>query len=107
MHKVIASFCVVVFVFIGWKTFNWVWLRPKKLEKILRKQGFNGNSYRLLYGDLKDLAAAKLKAKTSSIGLSDDFLYRAAPTVYTATHRHGTCPLISSLTCCNNFIILT
>lgn len=107
MHKVIASFCVVVFVFIGWKTFNWVWLRPKKLEKILRKQGFNGNSYRLLYGDLKDLAAAKLKAKTSSIGLSDDFLYRAAPTVYTATHRHGTRPLISSLTCCNNFIILT
>ncbi|KAK1397186.1 Secologanin synthase [Heracleum sosnowskyi] len=89
MNKVIASLCVVLFVFTGWRTFNWLWLRPKKLEKILRKQGFNGNSYRILYGDLKDLAAAKFRAKTSSIGLSDDFLYRAAPTVYTAIHNHG------------------
>ncbi|GAY66724.1 hypothetical protein CUMW_251090 [Citrus unshiu] len=29
-----------------WMLLNWVWLKPKKLEKFLRKQGFSGNSYK-------------------------------------------------------------
>ncbi|CAK9325298.1 unnamed protein product [Citrullus colocynthis] len=38
-------------------------LRPKKLEKLLRRQGFAGNTYRILYGDLKDEAAMREQPK--------------------------------------------
>ncbi|RYR15039.1 hypothetical protein Ahy_B04g071771 isoform D [Arachis hypogaea] len=31
----------------GWKLLNWLWLRPKKLETLLREQGFHGNLYTL------------------------------------------------------------
>lgn len=85
----IGSLCVGVVVLTAWRILNWVWFKPKKLEKILRDQGFKGNSYRLLYGDIKQLAAAKKQARFNPINPSDDFLPRAAPTVFTAISQHG------------------
>lgn len=37
-----------------WRVVNWIWFKPKKLEKLLREQGLKGNSYRILYGDTKE-----------------------------------------------------
>lgn len=88
-YKVIGSLVVIAVVVIGWRILNWVWLRPKKLEKILRNQGFKGSSYRLLYGDLKQVAAARKQARSKPINLHDDFLLRATPTSYTAISQHG------------------
>ncbi|KAK1404868.1 Secologanin synthase [Heracleum sosnowskyi] len=88
-YKVIGSLCVIAVVVLGWRILNWVWLRPKKLEKILRNQGFKGNSYRLLYGDIKQLAAVRKEARSKPINLSDDILLRATPTSYTAISQHG------------------
>lgn len=42
-----------------------------------------------MYGDIKQLAAAKKQARFKPINLSDDFLPRAAPTVFTAICQHG------------------
>ncbi|KAL8131899.1 hypothetical protein AgCh_007707 [Apium graveolens] len=81
--------CVGVAVLIVWRILNWVWFEPKKLQKILRDQGFKGNSYRLLFGDIKQLAAAKKEAGSKPINLFDDFLPRAAPTVFTTINQHG------------------
>ncbi|GKD98658.1 cytochrome P450 CYP72A219-like protein [Tanacetum coccineum] len=35
---------------------NWVWLKPRRLEKwLIRDQGYKGNSYKLLIGDMREL----------------------------------------------------
>ncbi|KAK1404867.1 11-oxo-beta-amyrin 30-oxidase [Heracleum sosnowskyi] len=85
----IGSLCLGVLVLTAWRILNWVWIKPKKLEKILRAQGFKGNSYRLLFGDIKQLAAAKKEAGSKPINLADDILPRVAPTVVTAIRQHG------------------
>ncbi|KAF5814705.1 putative secologanin synthase [Helianthus annuus] len=54
--KLVIAIIVVVILRWGWKLLNWAWLNPKKLEKSLREQGYKGNSYKLLKGDLIELA---------------------------------------------------
>ncbi|XP_069143573.1 cytochrome P450 CYP72A219-like [Solanum lycopersicum] len=44
----------ITFVIYAWRLLEWVWFRPKKLEKCLRKQGLKGNSYKLIFGDIKE-----------------------------------------------------
>ncbi|KAL1299851.1 hypothetical protein HN51_044389 [Arachis hypogaea] len=39
----------------AWKLLNWLWLRPKRLEKLLRAQGLQGNKYRVLVGDSMEM----------------------------------------------------
>ncbi|XP_021733658.1 cytochrome P450 CYP72A219-like isoform X1 [Chenopodium quinoa] len=78
--------CVLV-VTVLIKVVNWVWLRPKKLDKLLRQQGFSGNSYRLLFGDLKDFASMRtLALKTPMTSFSDDHYSRVEP----LRHHHLT-----------------
>lgn len=75
----IAIVCIVVATGLI-KVVNWVWLRPKKLERLLRQQGFSGNSYNLFFGDLKDLATMRTQAmKTPMTSFSDDYFSRVEP----------------------------
>ncbi|GAU46597.1 hypothetical protein TSUD_99470 [Trifolium subterraneum] len=63
----------------AWRILNWLWFKPKKLEKLLREQGLKGNSYRLLVGDVKDLLKMRKEATSKPMNLSDDIV----PRVYT------------------------
>ncbi|XP_058766155.1 cytochrome P450 72A68-like [Vicia villosa] len=74
---------------IAWKVLNWLWLRPKKLEKLLREQGLHGNSYRILVGDVKDLFKMEKEAKTKSMNLSDDIVPRVSPYIQKSVKIHG------------------
>ncbi|KAI3466003.1 hypothetical protein Pfo_022666 [Paulownia fortunei] len=67
---------IIVAAFAKWavKSLNWLWFRPRKLEKFLRKQGLNGNPYRPFLGDLKDYIAVMKAHQRRSIKLSDDTL---------------------------------
>nr|APZ88352.1 cytochrome P450 CYP72A509 [Eleutherococcus senticosus] len=87
--NLVVSCCAIVVVIFGWRIFNFLWLRPKKLEKILRQQGFDGNSYRLLFGDLKDTAEIRKEAKSKPINLCDDILPRAAPVIHNTFKKYG------------------
>nr|ALO23114.1 cytochrome P450 CYP72A398 [Kalopanax septemlobus] len=87
--KLIASFCAIVVVILGWRIFNWVWLRPRQLEKYLRNQGFNGNSYRLFFGDLKDMVMMLKEAKSQPINLSDDIIPRIMPLNHKTIQNYG------------------
>nr|AMZ03389.1 cytochrome P450 CYP72A294 [Plectranthus barbatus] len=61
------------------KLLNWAYLRPKRLEKALRKQGWNGNSYRFVVGDLKEFMKTTEEAKSKAINLDDDIKQRVVP----------------------------
>ncbi|KAD3641969.1 hypothetical protein E3N88_31193 [Mikania micrantha] len=69
---------VVVTVMVNlWWFFNWVWLRPKRMEKGLREQGLGGNRYRFLFGDLKEVAQMTEQAKLQPVKLSESTVPRS------------------------------
>ncbi|XP_061365543.1 cytochrome P450 72A68-like [Gastrolobium bilobum] len=69
---------VTVAVIWAWRILNRLWLRPKRLERLLREQGLKGNPYRVLVGDLKDIAKIQKEARSKPMNLSDDIV----PCVY-------------------------
>ncbi|PWA66351.1 cytochrome P450 protein [Artemisia annua] len=83
------SVVVVVIFAYAWRFFDWVWLRPKAMEKYLRNQGLNGNSYRFLYGDVKEMVHMTTIAKSKPIKLTDNIVPRVMPFVYASAKTHG------------------
>ena len=84
--------CVGVMVTLLWnalRVLNWVWFKPKKIEKFLRNQGLKGSSYRFLYGDMKDLENMLKEAKSKPIGLTDDIVPRVSPFHHQSLTVHG------------------
>ncbi|EYU38223.1 hypothetical protein MIMGU_mgv1a005129mg [Erythranthe guttata] len=69
--SILVSILFMGLITLSLKIVNWVWLRPKKLELFLRKQGLNGNPYKLLIGDMKQLISVMEKERPVSIQLSD------------------------------------
>ncbi|XP_076929060.1 cytochrome P450 CYP72A219-like [Bidens hawaiensis] len=69
---VAISFAMVV-VLCAWKIVNTVWVRPKKLEKLLKNQGFKGNKYKFLFGDMKEVSMMfqQSKSKSKHINIDD------------------------------------
>ncbi|XP_060189913.1 cytochrome P450 CYP72A219-like [Lycium barbarum] len=79
-------------VFVGiwvWRFLNWVWFKPKKLEKYLREQGLNGNSYRLLFGDLKEGYMMSKEAKSKPMKFSHDIAPRVSPLLHKTFTKYG------------------
>ncbi|TYI96062.1 hypothetical protein E1A91_D01G043300v1 [Gossypium mustelinum] len=56
----------------GWRALNWVWLAPKRLETCLKLEGFAGNPYRLVSGDIKELFTISIQTRAKPMPLSDD-----------------------------------
>ncbi|KAI9083492.1 hypothetical protein K1719_034434 [Acacia pycnantha] len=73
----------------AWKVVNWLWLRPKKLERLLRQQGLQGNPYRLLTGDSTQMFNMLMQAKSKPMNLSDDILPRASSFVHHIVNKYG------------------
>ncbi|MCD9560356.1 hypothetical protein HAX54_018978 [Datura stramonium] len=89
-----AAIVITLFMCL-WKVLNWVWFRPKKLEKLLRKQGLKGNSYRILYGDMKDLSGMIKEANSKPMNLSDhDLAPRMVPFFIETIKKYGMNPFI-------------
>ncbi|XP_062087238.1 cytochrome P450 CYP72A219-like [Humulus lupulus] len=80
---------IVITVTWFWRVVNWVWLRPKRLEKCLRKQGLKGTPYRLLFGDLKESSAMMREATSKPINLSDDVVPRIFPFAHHTLNNYG------------------
>ncbi|KAI7756179.1 hypothetical protein M8C21_027752, partial [Ambrosia artemisiifolia] len=49
-----------IFIFYIYRILNWLWFKPKKIEKFLKDQGLKGTPYRFLYGDLKEYSLTTL-----------------------------------------------
>ncbi|KAB1216169.1 hypothetical protein CJ030_MR4G011986 [Morella rubra] len=79
----------VVIVTSAWRALRWVWLKPKKLERCLREQGLCGNSYRLLFGDLKDSSRMIKQAKSKPMNFTHDIAPRVFPYVQQTVKNYG------------------
>ncbi|KVI05707.1 cytochrome P450 [Cynara cardunculus var. scolymus] len=66
-----------------WTILNFLWFKPKKMEKFLRDQGLKGSHYRFMVGDLKQLEKMTKEAKSKPMSLNHDI----APRVLTFFHK--------------------
>ena len=82
------SIAVVALIYL-WKFLDWVWFTPKKLEKILRQQGFKGNSYKLYYGDFKEIGRITGEALSKPMEFTNDIQPRATSIYHQAAKNHG------------------
>ncbi|XP_073123463.1 cytochrome P450 72A225-like [Henckelia pumila] len=83
-YAALALSCAILASVYGWKFLNWAWLRPKKMEKQLRQQGFNGKSYRFLIGDSKEIIATSQEARSKPMNFSNDII----PRVFAVFHEY-------------------
>ncbi|KAJ4806647.1 Cytochrome P450 [Rhynchospora pubera] len=71
------------------RALEWAWLRPKRLERALRKQGLRGTMYRPLAGDLKENARLNREARAKPMAFSHDIVPRVAPLFLRTTTEFG------------------
>ncbi|KAK4438891.1 cytochrome [Sesamum alatum] len=89
LYSIVAVICGVFVSVHAWKFLNWVWLEPRKVEKRLREQGFNGNSYRFLVGDSKEMVSMGKEAQSKPISFSNDIVHRVMPFIHQSVERYG------------------
>ncbi|KAI4357009.1 hypothetical protein L6164_000988 [Bauhinia variegata] len=86
----VLFFLVVSTVIWAWKFLNKFWLRPKRLEKLLRQQGLQGNPYRFLVGDTKQMVKMQKEAQSKPMNdLSDDITPRINAHLLHTLHKFG------------------
>ncbi|KAG1346837.1 putative Cytochrome P450 CYP72A219 [Cocos nucifera] len=71
------------------RAFEWVWWRPRRLERVLRDQGIKGTHYRFLHGDLKDVARLSKEAWSKPMPLSHRIVARILPFHHQVINDHG------------------
>ncbi|OIW06698.1 hypothetical protein TanjilG_04092 [Lupinus angustifolius] len=84
----ISSIAAIVFTVIlavipiwAWKKVNALWLRPKRLEKLLRSQGLQGDSYKLF--GYNNQSHMNMQQQPKSIGLTN----QVAPYFFFPVHQ--------------------
>ena len=89
VYQIFASALVFLVLIYTWKLVNWAYITPKRLGEALRKQGFKGNSYKLVYGDFKEMMQWVQEARNKPINLDDDIKKRVAPFLINTIHKYG------------------
>ncbi|KAL0799688.1 hypothetical protein Bca101_054863 [Brassica carinata] len=89
----LIGFSILILNWVG-RAVNWVWFKPKRLEKYLKKQGFSGNSYRILMGDMRESNQMDQVAHSLPLPLTADFVPRMMPFIHHTVLNHG-CSLYS------------
>ena len=87
--RVLGLAAIALVALYAWRFVNWVWLRPKKMEKFLRDQGLKGTSYKFLYGDVKDMVKMITEAYKKPINLDDDIVPRVLSFAHSYVTTHG------------------
>ncbi|KAJ0985945.1 hypothetical protein J5N97_004301 [Dioscorea zingiberensis] len=87
---VIWAVAAVVVVAAAWRTLDWIWWTPRRLDRELRRQGLRGNQYRVLHGDLKENVRLSKEAKSRPLPLHcHDIAPRVLPLFHNAIKDHG------------------
>ncbi|KAK7257110.1 hypothetical protein RIF29_30838 [Crotalaria pallida] len=80
---------LILIIVPAWKVLNSFWLRPKRLERLLRKQGLKGNPYKFLVGDVKEMMKERKESRSKPMTLSDDIVPRVFPFFLHNLNKHG------------------
>ncbi|KAM3204173.1 hypothetical protein P3L10_027582 [Capsicum annuum] len=65
-------------------------VQTKELEKCLRQQGFNGNCYKLLFGDTKEMMKMGKESLSKPIEFSHDMIWpRVMPFFHKTINNYG------------------
>ncbi|KAL3733973.1 hypothetical protein ACJRO7_023339 [Eucalyptus globulus] len=89
MQSIALATVLAVLTTWAWRAVNWVWLRPKRLERLLRQQGLSGKPYTFLFGDLKENLRMLKEAKSKPIAVSDDIKPRLLPFLHQSFQTYG------------------
>ncbi|KAJ4717545.1 Cytochrome P450 [Melia azedarach] len=83
------AFATIIVAIYAWKILNWIWLKPKKVEKLLRQQGLSGSSYKLFHGDTKEISRMNKEASSRAIPVSDNITSRILPFEHHIISKYG------------------
>ncbi|XVF79178.1 hypothetical protein PTKIN_Ptkin14bG0199200 [Pterospermum kingtungense] len=89
IQALLCSLVVGLLMIWGWRILNWVWLKPKRLEKCLRQQGFAGNPYRFWSGDMKEFFGMTKQTRAKPMPLSDDIAPYVSPFLHQTVRTYG------------------
>ena len=68
---IVSIMAAMIMMRCAWKMVKRLWLNPKRLERILKEQGFQANPYKLWVGDLMEVVKAQEESKSTPMKLSD------------------------------------
>ncbi|XP_061993014.1 cytochrome P450 CYP749A22-like [Rosa rugosa] len=83
------SFLSVLLLLALIKAFHKLWWTPIRIQNLMALQGIQGPSYRLIYGNTKEISNMKKEAMSRSTNLSHDIFPRVQPHIYTWTKSYG------------------
>ncbi|KAK3424602.1 hypothetical protein EUGRSUZ_F01383 [Eucalyptus grandis] len=89
IQSIALATVLAVLTTLAWMVVNWAWLRPKRIEGLLRQQGLSGRPHTFLFGDLKEISRLMREAKSKPFGLSDDIKPRLLPLVHQSFQTYG------------------
>ncbi|XP_050373901.1 cytochrome P450 CYP749A22-like [Argentina anserina] len=85
----ILSFLCLLLLLALVKTFHKLWWTPTRIQKLMALQGIQGPSYRLIYGNTKEISNMQKEAMRRPINLSHDIFPRVQPHIHTWTKSYG------------------
>ncbi|KAK7335047.1 hypothetical protein VNO80_26817 [Phaseolus coccineus] len=59
MEAAILILILILVLIWAWRMLNWLWFTPKRLERLLREQGLEGNPYKFFVGDTNEIEKMK------------------------------------------------
>nr|AGX93046.1 secologanin synthase-like protein [Amsonia hubrichtii] len=89
IRKAIAASVFALVLAWAWRVLDWAWFTPKRLEKRLRQQGYKGNAYRFLVGDVKENGKMLQEAMSKPMAFNNDIVPRIMPHIHHTIQTYG------------------
>ncbi|XP_047177741.1 cytochrome P450 72A68-like [Vigna umbellata] len=80
----ILMLILILVLICAWRILNWLWFTPKRLERLLREQGVQGNPYTLFVGDTNEFVKMRTEAFSKPMNL---FSHDIVPRVFSFFHH--------------------
>lgn len=89
IFKTLAISSAIIVLYSVIRVVYTIWWKPKSLGKQLRKQGIRGTSYKLLYGDMKEVEECTREAWSKPMSLKHQIAPRVTPFFYQMVKNYG------------------